>query len=116
MDELPKHAFDNDLSGNTTAVTNNDLTDAFNASGNWWGSNAEGSVAASVVGPVDFTPYLDTGTDVGATFSNPKYIEKLVLLRDTTSNVPGFDFLGDAFIKSMTAKGMRVETTDSFLA
>lgn len=58
----------------------------------------------------------NTGTDVGATFSDPKYIEKMVLLRDTTSNVPGFDFLGDAFVKSMTAKGMRVETTDSFLA
>lgn len=57
----------------------------------------------------------NTGTDIGATFSDPAYIKKLVLLKDTSSNVPGFDFLGDAFVKDMTAKGMRVEDSTNFL-
>lgn len=58
----------------------------------------------------------NTARDVAATFSNPKYAEKIVLLRDTTSNVGGFDFLGDAFIKDLTAKGMQVEDSVSYLA
>lgn len=57
-----------------------------------------------------------TVTDIANLFSDPRYVEKLVLLRDTCSNVGGFDFLGDAFIKNLTAKGMKVETSDSFLA
>ena len=57
-----------------------------------------------------------TGRDTAAAFSNPKYTEKLVLLRDTTSNVSGLDFLGDAFIKDMQAKGMRIESSETFLA
>ena len=58
----------------------------------------------------------NTARDVAATFSNPKYAEKLVLLRDTTSNVSGFDFLGDAFIKDLTAKGMKIENSETYLA
>lgn len=57
-----------------------------------------------------------TGRDLGAAFSDPRYIEKMVLLQDASSNVGGFDFLGDGFVKEMVAKGMRVETTASFLA
>lgn len=58
----------------------------------------------------------NTGVDIGANFSDPKYIEKMVLLTDATSNVGGFDFLGDAFIKNMVAKGMKLSTTKDFLA
>ena len=58
----------------------------------------------------------NTARDVAATFSNPKYAEKIVLLKDTTSNVSGFDFLGDAFIKDMTAKGMKIEDSATYLA
>ena len=53
---------------------------------------------------------------VAANFSDPKYVEKLVLITDCCSNVGGFDFLGDAFIKDLTSKGMRLETSASFLA
>lgn len=57
-----------------------------------------------------------TASDVAKFFKDPKYIEKMVLLRDTTSNVGGFDFLGDAFIQDMVAKGMKITTSDSFLS
>lgn len=58
----------------------------------------------------------NTFTDIAAAFSDPRYVEKLVLLEDTTSNVGGFDFLGQAFVKNLTAKGMRVEKSETFLA
>lgn len=58
----------------------------------------------------------NTTRDTALNFSNPKYIEKMVLLRDATSNVSGFEFLGDAFLKDMTAKGMKLSTTEDFFA
>jgi len=57
-----------------------------------------------------------TGRDVAAAFADPLYIEKMVLLTDASSNVGGFDFLGDAFVKDMVAKGMKLSTTVEFLA
>lgn len=57
-----------------------------------------------------------TVTDIINCFSDPRYAEKLVLLTDASSNVAGFDFLGDAFMKDMTAKGMKTSTTVDFLA
>ena len=54
--------------------------------------------------------------DIANLFSNPKYVEKLVLLTDASSNVGGFKFLGDAFMADMTAKGMKTSTTVEFLA
>jgi nicotinamidase-related amidase len=53
--------------------------------------------------------------DVVAAFSDPKYVQKVVLLTDATSNVTGFDFLGDAFLKDMKALGMQTSTTTDFL-
>jgi hypothetical protein len=50
-----------------------------------------------------------------AAFSDPKYVQKVVLLTDATSNVTGFDFLGDAFLKDMKALGMQTSTTTDFL-
>ena len=38
-----------------------------------------------------------TVTDIINSFSDPRYAEKLVLLTDCMSNVPGFDAQGDAF-------------------
>lgn len=58
----------------------------------------------------------NTGRDLAAAFSNPRYIEKLVLLTDAASNVTGFDFLGADFVRDLSAKGVRLETTASFLA
>lgn len=57
-----------------------------------------------------------TGRDLAAAFSDPRVIEKIVLLTDTTSNVAGLDFLGTAFVQDMVAKGMKRETSVSFLA
>lgn len=53
---------------------------------------------------------------VASAFSDPKYIEKLVLLTDASSNVTGFEFLGDAFLKDLKALGMKTSTTTDFLS
>ena len=53
---------DNDVSGNTTAVVNTDVA-ALDASGNWWGSNVEADVVSQAGVLIDFSPYLDVGTD-----------------------------------------------------
>lgn len=58
----------------------------------------------------------NTVRDIADCFSDPKYVEKLVLLTDTTSNVGGFEFLGDAFLQEMKAKGMQTSTSTEFLA
>ncbi len=55
-------AHDNDLSGNTYGVANAATLD-LDASGNWWGSNIVGTVAAMAGAAVDYTPWLDVGTD-----------------------------------------------------
>jgi len=53
---------------------------------------------------------------IWSAFSDPKYVQKMVLLTDCMSNVPGFEFLGDAFLKDAKAKGVKMETSTSFLA
>lgn len=58
----------------------------------------------------------NTGRDIVSAFSDPKYVAKLVLLEDTTSNVGGFEWLGKGFLDDMRAKGMRVETSTSILS
>ena len=57
----------------------------------------------------------NTGRDVAAAF-NPANIRKMVLLTDASSNVQGYDFLGNAFVKDLVAQGMRTETTVGFAA
>ncbi len=42
-------------------------------------------------------------------------IKKMVLLIDTTSNVPGFDKLGKDFLVEMTKRGMQTEKSNDFL-
>jgi len=42
-------------------------------------------------------------------------VKKLVLLEDTTSNVTGFENLGENFVKDAVAKGMQVSTSTDFL-
>jgi hypothetical protein len=54
--------FDNDLSGNTTAIANGTAI-ALDAHGNWWGTTSAAGVAASVTGPVTTAPFLLTGAD-----------------------------------------------------
>jgi nicotinamidase/pyrazinamidase len=57
----------------------------------------------------------NTLRDTANAFSNPKYIEKVHLLVDASSSVPGFEHLGEAFVKEFTAKGMKTTTTVDFL-
>jgi len=63
----------------------------------------------------------NTVRDIADCFSDPKYVEKLVLLEDATSPVPDppnttlFTDLTAAFLRDMKAKGMKVDTTANFL-
>jgi nicotinamidase/pyrazinamidase len=43
-------------------------------------------------------------------------VKKIVLLRDTCSNVPGFENLGDEFITRASALGMQVDSSTAVLA
>lgn len=58
----------------------------------------------------------NTVRDIASEFSDPKYIEKIYLLRDATGNVPTFDKYGDDFIRELSGKGMKITTTKDFLA
>lgn len=58
----------------------------------------------------------NTFRDAVSCFNSPTVTEKMVLLTDATSNVPGFDAYGEQFIRDMTAKGMKTATTADFLA
>ena len=57
----------------------------------------------------------NTMRDTADAFSDPQYVEKVHLLTDASSNVPGFDNLGEDFVKELTAKGMKLTTTVDFL-
>jgi len=54
----------------------------------------------------------NTVVDIADNFGEDN-IKKIVLLEDTTSNVPGFEALGSDFLKKLTARGMRTaKSTD----
>jgi nicotinamidase/pyrazinamidase len=53
--------------------------------------------------------------DVANEFSDEQ-VKRFVLLKDACSNVPSFENLGEDFVKEMTAKGMKVSTTDKYFA
>ncbi|MBI4310932.1 MAG: hypothetical protein HY681_04030, partial [Chloroflexi bacterium] len=57
----------NDLSGNTSGIVfSTPIPVAADAGGNWWGVNSDVAIAALMGGLpfVDFTPFLDAGTDI----------------------------------------------------
>lgn len=56
----------------------------------------------------------NTARDI-ATELGPDFVKKCVLLSDGSSNVTGLEFLGDQFIKDMTAMGMQISTTKDYL-
>lgn len=61
--------FNNDLSGGVGgfsgfAIQANPAAGVIDASGNWWGSNDESVVAASVQGLIDVSPFLESGSDL----------------------------------------------------
>jgi parallel beta-helix repeat protein len=52
----------NSLNGNAAGVVNTNSA-VLDASGNWWGTNAAAGVGTAAGAGVDFTPWLDAGTD-----------------------------------------------------
>jgi nicotinamidase/pyrazinamidase len=58
----------------------------------------------------------NTFRDAIAAFSNSDKVKNMILARDCTSNVPGFESLGDAFIKDMVALGMQVKNSVDILS
>lgn len=58
----------------------------------------------------------NTFRDVAKSFSDPAYVKKMVLCTDASSSVPGFEKLGDDFVKEMIAKGMQISSTKDILA
>jgi hypothetical protein len=58
--------FGNDLSGNGGLAVNNLSGVVVDAGGNWFGTNTAAGVAAEVSANVDYSPWLDVGTDVAA--------------------------------------------------
>ena len=57
----------------------------------------------------------NTVTDVAEQFGDDN-VKKFVLIEDTCSNVPGFENLGQDFVKNMKAKGMRICKAADYLA
>jgi len=55
----------------------------------------------------------NTITDIATQFGDDN-VKKFVLLSDTTSNVTGFDKLGQDFVMNMVKKGMRVSKTTDY--
>ncbi|MEK9138539.1 MAG: right-handed parallel beta-helix repeat-containing protein, partial [Bacteroidota bacterium] len=55
-------ASNNNLGGNTNLAVNS-TAPLVNASGNWFGSNSASVVASQVSASVDYTPWLNSGTD-----------------------------------------------------
>ena len=56
----------------------------------------------------------NTFRDVADNFGEEN-IKKLVLLTDCSSSVPGFEKLGEQFVKDMTIRGMKTSTSVDFL-
>jgi nicotinamidase/pyrazinamidase len=57
----------------------------------------------------------NTVRDIAEGFGDKSLIKKFVLLEGASSNVPGFEFLGEAFIKDLSADGMQIQHVDSYL-
>ena len=51
------------LAGNAVHAIENAAASPVDASGNWWGSASELDVQSATSGLVDFSPFLDAGTD-----------------------------------------------------
>ena len=58
----------------------------------------------------------NTVRDIAATFADPAYVSKLVLLTDASSSVPTFEPYGEQFLRELKTLGMRTATTTDFLA
>ena len=56
----------------------------------------------------------NTVRDIADNFGEEN-IQKMVLLEDATSDVPGFEKFGEQFIKDMSKRGMKVSSTENYL-
>lgn len=56
----------------------------------------------------------NTVRDIANNFGEEN-IKKMVLLQDATSDVPGFESLGEDFVTEMKGRGMQVSTTENYL-
>ena len=56
----------------------------------------------------------NTARDIANNFGEEN-IKKMVLLEDATADVPGFEGLGEAFVKEMIGRGMKLSTTLEFM-
>ena len=57
----------------------------------------------------------NTVRDIAKTFADPKYVAKLVLLTDASSNVPGFEGYGESFVRELRALGMKTASSTDWL-
>lgn len=57
----------------------------------------------------------NTVRDIANSFGTDEYVKKLILLRDASSSVGGFEKIGEDFVKELTARGMRISTTEEYL-
>jgi nicotinamidase-related amidase len=58
----------------------------------------------------------NTVRDVANSFRDDSFVSKLVLLTDASSDIPGFESHGQAFLNEMTGRGMQLSTTIDFLS
>jgi nicotinamidase-related amidase len=55
-----------------------------------------------------------TARDIAEAFGDEKYLQKLIILEDTMSPVPGFENFQADFFKEMKAKNVEFSTTEKF--
>ncbi len=58
----------------------------------------------------------NSARDVAANFSDPRFIQSMVLLTDASSSVTGFENFGTDFVDELVKKGMQTATCADFLA
>lgn len=58
----------------------------------------------------------NTARDIAKGFGDKSLISKFTLLKGASSNVPGFEFMGEEFVKELSADGMKItEHVDTYL-
>ncbi len=62
--------FNNSFTGNGDRAIRNQSGELVDASGNWWGVSTAEGVNQQEQGDIDFSPWLDSGTDIDADSSN----------------------------------------------
>jgi hypothetical protein len=58
----------------------------------------------------------NTTRDIAKGFGDKSLISKFTLLQGASSNVPGFEFMGEDFVKELAADGMKIDQhVDNYL-